>query len=278
MMHGSAVHPTRLAPTAPALAALFVDERDRDAPLVAIPHPEVQLVVRFGPSASSGLDAHALGVRQTVRRKLVRAGQRTVMARVPLGAAEAVLGAPASALAGQIVALDALWGPTATRQLLDQLAAARTTRDAAAIVECAITCRLPPAPRQRPLALEAAARLSRASVGEVAAELGVSERHLRRVFHQAIGLGPKAFARLTRFHRALRAAHTSRAASWATIAVAAGYYDQAHLIDEFRAIAGATPRTLLAELRGEPASQSPAQRDVAANPVSDRRSYRRKSF
>jgi len=38
--------------------------------------------------------------------------------------------------------------------------------------------------------------------------------------------------------------------SWAAIAAAAGYYDQAHLIEEFRAIAGVTPRMLLSELGG----------------------------
>jgi transcriptional regulator GlxA family with amidase domain len=36
--------------------------------------------------------------------------------------------------------------------------------------------------------------------------------------------------------------------SWAAIAAATGYYDQAHLIEEFRAIAGVTPRVLLSEL------------------------------
>jgi len=40
--------------------------------------------------------------------------------------------------------------------------------------------------------------------------------------------------------------------SWASIAAAAGYYDQAHLIAEFRAIAGMTPRAFLDELRVAP--------------------------
>jgi transcriptional regulator GlxA family with amidase domain len=86
-------------------------------------------------------------------------------------------------------------------------------------------------------------------VNAVAVDLGVSERHLRRVFLETVGVSPKAFAQLARFHRALRAARQHAPASWTSIAVAAGYYDQAHLIGEFRAIAGVTPRALLDELR-----------------------------
>jgi AraC-like DNA-binding protein len=89
-------------------------------------------------------------------------------------------------------------------------------------------------------------------VSEVADHLGVSERHRRRVFREAVGVSPKAFARLRRFQRAVRAAREDGAASWASIAAGAGYYDQAHLITEFRAIAGVTPRVLLGELRAAP--------------------------
>jgi transcriptional regulator GlxA family with amidase domain len=94
----------------------------------------------------------------------------------------------------------------------------------------------------------AAEKLATAPVHAVAADLGMSERHLRRVFRDAVGVSPKAFAKLARFHRALGAAHADRRTSWARIATATGYYDQAHLIDEFRTITGVTPRALLGEL------------------------------
>jgi len=229
-----------------ALAALEIDERDRDAALVALPRAEVHLVMRAGPMCATGLDIHVFGARHAVRRKVLRAGQRTVMARLRLEATEPVLGVPASAIAGRIVPLDELWGAAATRPLTDQLAAARTATEAAAILERAITERYVATPRS--LAIAAAEKLATAPITEVADELGVSQRHLRRVFREATGVSPKAFARLARFHRAIAVARAGRHASWASIAVATGYYDQAHLIDEFRAIAGATPRALLGEL------------------------------
>jgi AraC-like DNA-binding protein len=258
LVHASPVHHDRIArtaSTASAVSALFVHDFDRDGRRLSIPRPELQLVVRFGPSARGGLDVHAFGGRQKVHRKFIRRGQRSVTARLQLGVPQAVLGVPASAMAERIVALEDLWGDVATRRLCARLADARDTVDAAAILERAIAERLAAAegpPARAQLALAAADRLTSANVNVVAADLGVSERHLRRVFRETVGVSPKAFARLTRFHRALYAARQDARAGWASIAAAAGYYDQAHLIAEFRAIAGVTPRALLGELRAAP--------------------------
>lgn len=257
-MLAGAVHQGRIVPsasTAPALTGLFLFDCDQDGPRISIPRPEIQIVVRFGPSARGGLDVHAFGVRQTVHRKLIRGGQRTVTARLRLGAPLAVLGVPASELAGRIVGLEDLWGDAGTQRLCARLAEARHTLDAAAILDSAIAERLAGTaeqPSQAALALAALERLQSAHVNAVAVELGVSERHLRRVFRETVGVSPKAFARLARFRRALRAARDESPAHWASIAAAAGYYDQAHLIAEFRAIAGVTPRALLGELRAAP--------------------------
>ena len=257
-MHASTAHLDRIASRvqAPsAVAALLVYECDRDMARVLIPRPEIHLVVRFGPSARNGLDAHAFGARQTVHRKLIRRGHRIVMARLRLGTPEAVLGVSASVLAGHMVPLEDLWGDSATRRLCGRLAHARDAAEASVILESTIAHRFAIAKGPRAhaqLALDAAERLRSANVTAVAGDLGVSERHLRRVFRETVGVSPKAFAKIMRFQHALRAARDGGRASWANIATAAGYYDQAHLLAEFRAIAGVTPRALLSELRTAP--------------------------
>ncbi len=241
------------ASTAAAVASFFVDEFDRDSHRVALPRPEIQIVVRFGPSARNGLDVHALGTQQRVRRKLIRRGQRAVTARLHLGASQAVLGVPASAIAGNVLALDELWGEAAVQRLLDRLIGVSDATEAVALMESAIAERLTLAETsniQAPLALRAAERLVSVNVSAVAVELGMSERHLRRVFRDAVGMSPKEFSRLARFRRALRVAREDSHLSWATIAAETGYYDQAHLIEEFRTIANVTPRTLLGEIDG----------------------------
>jgi len=243
------------ASSASAVAALSAFKWDQDSLGIMTPHPEHHLIVRFGPLVPGGLEAHAFGARQKVQRKLIRSGHWTVTARIRLGESEAVLGAPASEITGRIVALDDLWGDGATRRLYSQLAEARNSSAAASILERAIAERVTKAP-ERPanvrLALAAADQLAGIHVNAVARDLGVSERHLRRVFHETVGVSPKAFTKLVRFHKALRIARTEVRPSWASIAAAAGYYDQAHLIADFRSIAGVTPRAFVGELRAAP--------------------------
>ncbi|MBX3215712.1 MAG: AraC family transcriptional regulator [Labilithrix sp.] len=241
--------------TASAVGSLVVDEYAHDGPRISIPRPELQLVVRCGPTADQGLDVHASGARQTVHRKFIRGGQWSVTARLRLGSPRAVVGVTASAMAGRIVALEDLWGDAAARRLRDRLATAREPTEAAKLLKRALTerCALGTERHaQTQLALAAADRLGSANVDVVAAELGVSPRHLRRIFRETVGLSPKAFAKLTRFHRALRLARGDSRWSWASIAAAAGYYDQAHLIADFHALAQATPRALLRELQAAP--------------------------
>lgn len=240
-----------IAPDSSAVEAMFADECLVDGPGVGMPRAELHLVVRFGPAANHGLDVHVLGPRQRVTRKRIRQGQRTIVARLRLGRAAAVLGAPPALFNGQAVPLEEVWNAADTRRLYDDLAEATRAADAAAVLARAIAARRPldqGQPRHALLACEAARRLLDANVGDVAAELRVSERHLRRVFVDAVGMSPKAFARLSRFSRATDLARAAPRASWASIAAAAGYYDQAHLIEDFHAFAGATPGAFLREL------------------------------
>ncbi len=65
-------------------------------------------------------------------------------------------------------------------------------------------------------------------------------------------MSPKLAARLIRFDRVVRAADAEPEPAWADLAYDAGYYDQAHLIREVRALSGLTPVRLHAERQGAP--------------------------
>ncbi|MFF7328680.1 helix-turn-helix domain-containing protein [Streptomyces sp. NPDC008150] len=76
-------------------------------------------------------------------------------------------------------------------------------------------------------------------VPRLAAEVGWSVRQLESRFREQIGLGPKAAARVLRLQRARRLLAAGR--GQAETAALCGYYDQAHLGREFRAMTGCTP-------------------------------------
>jgi AraC-like DNA-binding protein len=82
----------------------------------------------------------------------------------------------------------------------------------------------------------------RVAIGAVAEELGWSRKRMVARFRDQIGLPPKAIAKLLRFERAHELAGTM---PWAELAFECGFYDQSHLINEFRAITGRTPETFL---------------------------------
>ena len=83
-----------------------------------------------------------------------------------------------------------------------------------------------------------------AAIGGLAESAGVSHRHLVAVSRAELGVAPKTYARVLRFNRAQALIAAARPPDWARLAVEAGYYDQAHLIREFRALAGETPARL----------------------------------
>jgi AraC-like DNA-binding protein len=80
----------------------------------------------------------------------------------------------------------------------------------------------------------------RTRIASIAERLGWSRKHLAAGFSNAIGIGPKTLSRIARFNRALDLARQP-AANWADIAADCGYADQAHLVREFRDLAGETP-------------------------------------
>jgi AraC-like DNA-binding protein len=94
---------------------------------------------------------------------------------------------------------------------------------------------------------EAARRLTdpRTRVDALAAELGLSERQLRRRCRTAAGYGPKTLQRVLRFQRFLEIAEGG--GELAMHAAEAGYADQAHMTREVRRLAGVAPLALLRE-------------------------------
>jgi AraC-like DNA-binding protein len=71
----------------------------------------------------------------------------------------------------------------------------------------------------------------------MARQLGLSQRRYIRVFADDVGLTPKLFGRIQRFHRALALVQGSNAApDWSRLSLDCGYFDQSHLINDFEVL------------------------------------------
>ena len=84
-------------------------------------------------------------------------------------------------------------------------------------------------------------RAGHVSIHDLAAAHGLSRQQFTRRFSAAAGLPPKQFARISRFQSLVHALLSTDVTQWALVAPALGFYDQAHMINEFRAFAGCSP-------------------------------------
>ena len=98
--------------------------------------------------------------------------------------------------------------------------------------------------------VQAARRIYQASgavrVADLAAELDLSPRTLERQFAQQVGVNPKTLARVARFDAANLRIRTDPEVPMAELIFDLGFFDQAHLIREFRALSSMTPGTFAA--------------------------------
>jgi AraC-like DNA-binding protein len=78
-------------------------------------------------------------------------------------------------------------------------------------------------------------------LGLIARHYGVTARTVERRVREHAGLPPNAMRRLLRFRRAFRMLDRAPPGTWTKVAAHAGYFDQAHLIRDFRQFAGAAP-------------------------------------
>lgn len=111
----------------------------------------------------------------------------------------------------------------------------------------------------------------RLGVGALADDMGLDRRRLARVFRAELGVAPKVAARLIRFDAARRdvaaAAVGPGPSDLSAVALRHGYYDHAHLVREFTALAGLAPTAWVAAERANaplPRGRADVQAGAAA--------------
>jgi len=230
---------------------LHSPEPDRDERHLGLPGSSAQLLVRARTKSASDYEIYVTGVRTRAKRK--PAGSDSVLTvRFRPGAARQILGVPLDELADSVVTIDQLWSNDGGT-LRESLAGVADPAVRARLLERAILARAARRGGQGGATMDLVRRAARfvqtprrlPSVRELARALNVGERRLRRAFHDAAGVGPKTYLRTLRLRRAVALAPMR---PWSAVAIEAGYYDQAHMIDEFQQLVGTTPASFVGEM------------------------------
>ena len=189
---------------------------------------------------SPGQGLRAVGTMTMEQSFRFDAGVHSVGIRFQPGRAGVFLSVSPAELTDRIAPLADLWGRQAgelERQLEDAPSAAASLE----ILRAAI--RRPP--RQPGSVHQAIAAMTQAhgaaDLDWIARQANLSPRQFRRRCLEESGLTPKVLCRVLRFRRACRLAEQTARPDWPDIACQAGYFDQAHLIRDFRDFTGRTP-------------------------------------
>jgi AraC-like DNA-binding protein len=172
-----------------------------------------------------------------------RAPHEFIGVRFKPGRAYTMLGIPAEELTDDRVPLSEIWKDV--ERLLNEVVGGATVNDRVAALARALEKRLVDAPGPAPevdgairAIVESGGSIEIATLGPA---IGVTRQHLARSFARWVGVPPKTFARVVRLQRLLEALRSARDPHWNALATWAGYYDQSHLVAEFKELTGVTP-------------------------------------
>lgn len=185
--------------------------------------------------------------------------------RLRPGVVPSLTGVPAWSVQAQVDA--GLVLPAPLRSALAEVAAAQTIEAAVEAADLALS-----GVETRPsefAAMKFAERVrnrvgTSTSLAAIAREMGLSLRYIQRCFRDAVGVSPSKFARVIRFHAAVKRLIAGQ--SLAGAAASCGFADQPHFTREFGVFAGASPCEIwssefgfsrcLASTHARPAEQS----------------------
>ena len=178
----------------------------------------------------------------------------------PVGC-QAIFGVRPSRLRGQVVDLESAW-PAASK-LRSELLQCKHSREMLDVVEGHLRENHDPSIPGLDRCEQAVAMLEdepTRPIADIAAELGVSHGHLDREFTRVVGSSPRSLARILRLRRLLAGLDVRGDVAWAELASELGWFDQAHLIRDFKRHTGVTPSQYIAAQRS---AFTPAQSEDA---------------
>lgn len=211
-----------------------------------LPSGAVDLIIRLDSARAS--DSSMQGPR--TQPAIIRTSSRFELLGVHfrLGGALPFLGFPVGELHNTGVTLSDLWGEPNAERLLSELHEAPGAERKFRLLEQWLMRLAADRLYKHPavsFALRAFCSGPFGSTAQIADMTGYSQRHFIELFRNEVGLRPKQFQRLYRFRRVLEAVQGKTNVDWTNIGLSAGYFDQPHLIHDFREFSDLTPEQYL---------------------------------
>jgi AraC-like DNA-binding protein len=202
-----------------------------------LPHPNVHIVFERGNSMVGGVF--------TEKFSRVLEGRSQVFGiKFKPGGFRPFLKAPVSSLANRMVPVNSIFGKDADA-LEEVLLSASDEDEMIAAANEFFVLRAPEPDKTVQLAGDLVERILREpdikTVDDLAERSGISKRSLQRIFNEYVGINPKWVIRRYRLHELVERLDSGAQMDWAQLALELGYFDQAHLINDFKSIVGRTP-------------------------------------
>src|SRR5579859_4231791 len=232
----------------PLVSCLWTSVAQSGEPTVVLPDACADLIWQ------QGRGAFVAGPDTGPSPSALPPGTMLVGVRLRPGAGGPALGLPLTELRDQRVDLAGVL-PEFARRLPGDLPAGAALAQLTSMVTGLAADRIPD-----PLVSRAARVLAAADgqTGELASDLGVSERQFRRRCQDAVGYGPKTLHRILRFRRFVSVLDEAEdRVDLAQVAAEVGYADQAHLTRESVRLAGLPPAALARVRRSEKVRPGP---------------------
>jgi AraC-like DNA-binding protein len=193
--------------------------------------------------------AHLIGPMTMVGSSSLEERPEMLGAYLRASAATRITGVSAAELTDRIIPLEDLWGPSAcslAANLSEMNEAARLDHLESVLFQSITHAPSSPVNLDIPgLTALVFQHRGQVSVQHLADAAGTSRQHLTRIFRETVGVSPKLYCRLARFHATLRYRHHGGHTPWAQVAIEMGYADQSHMIAEFRHFSSLTPEMLV---------------------------------
>jgi AraC-like DNA-binding protein len=209
-----------------------------------LPHPNIHVVFEKDSSVVSGVQTRKFS-------RLLEGRSQVFGIKFKPGGFRPFLQSSVSSLADSSVPANRIFGK-AVDALTTILASFRKESEKVSAANTFFRARLPEPDDTVALAGQLVARIlaeaNIKTVNDLATRSGISKRSLQRLFNDYVGASPKWVIRRYRLHELMEKFHTRTQPHWAQIALDLGYFDQAHLINDFKSIVGYTPTRYQSQL------------------------------